>query len=172
MMKRAIGVIAVMAFFVSGLAVGVSAEPGRTEPTARQGIQERVQPFNPATLRKLERLMDRSRTLTLRASCPTGPLSIAKINCQLRELTRFAKATQRQLSDLEEFVDTFFDCTSYLPLSQYGDWTQTVFGYVFNTGTPPTLNIPAFAPPQDINIDTYLNVHVVEPTPECIEFAA
>jgi hypothetical protein len=59
-------------------------------------------------------MVERTEELRIEGDCPTGPLSIAKINRKLEQLTKFAKATQRQLADVDRFLQLFFRCTGFV----------------------------------------------------------
>ena len=89
------------------------------------------------------------------------------VRCLNRYLTRLANGVNEAL----ETFDTFFQCTSYLPITQYGDPAGT-FGYVFdnNDGTGPFLT-SGLDVTENLETDVFLNHYVVRPTTKCIEFA-
>lgn len=166
-MRRVVGFVAVVVLLVVGFQAGVNAGSEGGSTSASDQLPE-VHPINPEKLRQLERILDRARALQPSDNCAQGPLSIAEINCKLRELTRFAKATQRELTELGNFAESFIECTQYSPTTRYGNTTA---GYVFDPGTGVTYRTSSLDSTHDTATEPYGNFMVLKPTQRCIDFA-
>jgi hypothetical protein len=104
--------------------------------------------------------------------------AIARPDCNPAEAARWIKCIDRYLNRLANGVndaldtfDTFFKCTSYVQISQYGDPAGT-FGYEFvNQGQTTPILITALDFWDEVAERPFFNYYVVRPTERCIAFA-
>jgi hypothetical protein len=142
---------------VVGVAVAVQAEPSAPPREASE-----TQPMIPHRLSRAE--------FTIRA--------IQRPDCDPRDAARWIKCIDRYLNrlaigvnDALDTFDTFFRCTSYIQVTQYGDPAGT-FGYEFvNPGQTTPILTSALDFTQDLETEAFLNAYVVRPTERCIAFA-
>lgn len=146
-----------LVLIVVGVAVAVQAEPSAPPREASE-----TQPTMPHRLSRAE--------FTIR--------SIARPECDPANARRWIKCIDRYLNRLANGVndaldtfDTFFRCTSYIQVTQYGDPAGT-FGYEFvNPGQTTPILTSALDLTQDPATESFLNAYVVRPTERCIAFA-
>ncbi|MGH2590270.1 MAG: hypothetical protein ACRDGW_05675, partial [Actinomycetota bacterium] len=84
---------------------------------------------------------------------------------------RYLNRLANGVNDALDTFDTFFRCTNYIQVTQYGDPAGT-FGYEFvNQGQTTPVLTSALAFTQDLATEPFLNAYVVRPTERCIAFA-
>ena len=88
------------------------------------------------------------------------------IRCLNRYLTRLANGVNEALG----IFDDFFRCTSYLPISQYGDPAGT-HGYVYDPGTGVTFKTTALDITENLETDPFRFAYVLKNTDPCFRFA-
>jgi len=149
---------------VTVLVVGITMATVNAEPAAPQRRTDSSQPAIP----------ERLQNARLRISAIEAPTCDVRdeVTVYVRCLNRYLKSLARGVNKALNTFDTFFQCTSYLPITQYGDPTTGTFGYVFdnNDGTGPFLT-SALDITVNLETDFFLNHYVVRPTARCIEFA-
>jgi hypothetical protein len=159
--------VAVVSLLVFGFGFGVNAQPPR-QPAEASAIEQRTTPVGQDITRELRRIRSLAPNVSL-CSRITAASNVSKLIDCLNRVTKFAKATQKELSALDKFVNKFFNCTSYTQVSQYGIPPNS--GYVYDPGTGVTFKTSALDLTEDLSTDAFLNYHVVKPTIACIAFA-
>ena len=147
---------------VTVLVVGVTMATVNAEPSSPKREANTVQPRVPDRLRRAESSIRAIQPPT----CDPRVAVDRYVKCLNRYLTKLANGVNEAI----ETFDTFFQCTSYLPVTQYGDLAGT-FGYVFDPGTGVTFKTTGLDITEDLANDPFLNHYVVRPTARCIEFA-
>jgi hypothetical protein len=89
------------------------------------------------------------------------------VRCLNRYLTRLANGVNQALGTF----DDFFRCTSYLPITQYGDPTGATEGYVYDPGTGVTFKTTALDVTVDTATDPFSFAYVLKNTVPCFQFA-
>jgi hypothetical protein len=89
------------------------------------------------------------------------------IRCLDRYLTRLARGINEALTTF----DTFFKCTSYVQITQFGDEVGQTEGYEYRLPDTTVFLTTALDFTDDLNTQPFLNYYVVRPTERCIAFA-
>ena len=148
---------------VSILVVGITVATVNAEPSNRpKRLASETQATAPDPLR--------GAALAISAieppQCSVNQAVERYVRCLNRYLTRLA----RGVNDALGTFDDFFKCTSYLPITRYGDPLGTQ-GYVYDPGTGVTFKTTALDVTEDTAVDPFSFAYVLRNTEACFAFA-
>lgn len=165
-MRRIAVFLAVVSLFLFGFGFGVNAQssgPAGSAPS-QSGSSSPASRHIQRELRKIRSLAPGVNVCsTIQAGSDVSKL----IEC-LNKVTKFAKATQKELTALNKFVEKFFNCTSYTQVTWRGVQPGAA-GYVFDLGTGTTEKRSALDVAQAG--DGFTNFYVLKDTTACIVFS-
>lgn len=149
---------------VTILVVGITVATVNAEPSNRpKRMANETQATAPDPLREAAL----SITAVEPPRCSVNQAVDRYIRCLNRYLTRLANGVNEAL----DTFDSFFRCTSYLPITQYGDPTGATEGYVYDPGTGVTFKTTALDVTVDTAVDPFSFAYVLKNTVPCFQFA-
>ncbi len=148
---------------VTILVVGITVATVNAEPSNRpKRVSNEIQATAPDPLREAAF----SITAIEPPRCSVNQAVDRYIRCLNRYLTRLANGVNEAL----DTFDSFFRCTSYLPITRYGLVDGTA-GYVFDPGTGVTFKTTALDITEDTAVDPFSFAYVLKNTVPCFQFA-